>query len=208
MTLRNRIFSPGILLGLILLTSCSLFSPTHTPPTATFLITFTPSNTPYPVCTPPPCDPEKEAYYCSEGEGCIGGCGTTCATFTPSPQLPDSETVTSTPTPSPTPTPVRFAVIGDYGLAGEPEAGVAALVKSWDPDFIITLGDNNYPDGAADTIDENIGQYYHEYIYPYAGEYGEGSDINRFFPIYLQRLGEFASDLMPPERFISILRKR
>jgi glucose/arabinose dehydrogenase len=44
------------------------------------------------------------------------------------------------------------------------------------------LGDNNYPDGAADTIDENIGQYYHEYIYPYAGEYGEGSDINRFFP--------------------------
>jgi glucose/arabinose dehydrogenase len=59
---------------------------------------------------------------------------------------------------------------------------VAALVKSWEPDFIITTGDNNYPDGHAETIDENIGQYYHEFIYPYIGEYGEGAESNRFFP--------------------------
>ena len=77
---------------------------------------------------------------------------------------------------------VRFAVIGDYGLAGENELAVANLVKSWNPDFIITLGDNNYPLGADSTVDENIGQYYHEYIYPYNGRYGIGSSCNKFFP--------------------------
>jgi len=76
----------------------------------------------------------------------------------------------------------RFAVIGDFGKAGSAEEDVANLVHSWNVDFIITLGDNNYPDGKASTIDENIGQYYHQYIYPYVGSYGEGSNVNRFFP--------------------------
>jgi hypothetical protein len=77
---------------------------------------------------------------------------------------------------------IRFVVIGDYGLSGGPEQDVANLVLNWDPDFIITTGDNNYPDGKAETIDENIGQYFHDFIYPYFGEFGEGSDTNRFFP--------------------------
>jgi hypothetical protein len=76
----------------------------------------------------------------------------------------------------------RFAVIGDYGDAGQPEADVSNLVKSWAVDFIITTGDNNYPSGEAATIDQNIGQYYHEFIYPYVGVYGPGADENRFFP--------------------------
>jgi len=76
----------------------------------------------------------------------------------------------------------RFAVIGDYGDAGEPVADVAALVKSWNPEFIITTGDNNYPSGEAETIDVNIGQYFHEFIFPYSGSYGDGADSNRFFP--------------------------
>lgn len=77
---------------------------------------------------------------------------------------------------------VRFAVIGDYGLAGEPEARVADLVASWKPDFIVTTGDNNYPNGKAATIDANIGQYYSSYIFPYRGTYGKGATVNRFFP--------------------------
>jgi hypothetical protein len=77
---------------------------------------------------------------------------------------------------------VRFAVIGDYGKAGAPLAAVAALIDSWQVDLIITTGDNNYPLGEVSTIDENIGQYFHAYIYPYQGEYGPGADINRFFP--------------------------
>ncbi len=52
---------------------------------------------------------------------------------------------------------VKFAVIGDYGKAGSPELAVSNLVKSWNPDFIITLGDNNYEYGEAATIDTNIG---------------------------------------------------
>jgi tartrate-resistant acid phosphatase type 5 len=77
---------------------------------------------------------------------------------------------------------VRFAVIGDFGYAGQSELDVANLVKSWNPEFIVTVGDNNYTNGSASTIDRNIGQYYHEYIYPYVGSYGQGADINRFFP--------------------------
>lgn len=76
----------------------------------------------------------------------------------------------------------RFAVIGDFGLAGPGEAGVAALVSHFKPDFVITVGDNNYPEGAADTIDVNIGQYFHAFIAPYSGVFGAGAAENRFFP--------------------------
>jgi hypothetical protein len=81
---------------------------------------------------------------------------------------------------------IRFAVIGDYGLAGPNEEAVAELVTGWEPDFILTVGDNNYDIGSAETIDDNIGQYYHAFIAPYVGEYGDGAgdtmDDNRFFP--------------------------
>ena len=77
---------------------------------------------------------------------------------------------------------MAFAVIGDYGSAGQPEADVAALVKSWQPEFIVTVGDNNYPDGEWATIDANIGHYYSDYIYPYVGEYGSTATENRFWP--------------------------
>ncbi|WP_420632043.1 metallophosphoesterase family protein [Candidatus Leptofilum sp.] len=75
-----------------------------------------------------------------------------------------------------------FAVIGDYGDAGQPEADVANLIHSWNVDYVLTTGDNNYPDGEASTIDENIGQYYQQHIGNYGGSYGTGSVENRFFP--------------------------
>lgn len=80
------------------------------------------------------------------------------------------------------PTSITFAAIGDYGSNDANEQDVALLVKSWNPDFIITLGDNNYPDGEASTIDGAIGKYYSEYISPYRGTYGSGSSTNRFWP--------------------------
>lgn len=76
----------------------------------------------------------------------------------------------------------RFAVIGDYGYAGVNELNVTNLVNLWNPDFIITVGDNNYDLGEASTIDANIGQYYRQYIHPYVGNYGPGSNVNKFFP--------------------------
>ncbi|GBD09957.1 Alkaline phosphatase [Candidatus Thermoflexus japonica] len=84
--------------------------------------------------------------------------------------------------PAPPPERVRFAVIGDYGQAGPPAEAVARLVRSWNPDFIVTTGDNNYPRGEARTMDANIGRYYHMFIAPYRGRYGPGADRNRFFP--------------------------
>lgn len=77
---------------------------------------------------------------------------------------------------------ITFAVIGDYGLAGQPLLDVSNLVKSWNPDFIVTAGDNNYPHGQSSTIDDNIGQYFHEYIFRYKGKYGSGSPTRRFYP--------------------------
>jgi subtilisin-like proprotein convertase family protein len=78
--------------------------------------------------------------------------------------------------------PIKFAVIGDFGDNSTGEAQVASLVQSWAPEFVITLGDNNYENGAASTIDANIGQFYHSFIYPYTGSYGAGATQNRFFP--------------------------
>ena len=59
---------------------------------------------------------------------------------------------------------------------------MATLVASWEPDFVITTGDNNYSDGAAETIDDHIGQFYSQFIGNYQGGYGPGSPTNRFWP--------------------------
>jgi tartrate-resistant acid phosphatase type 5 len=83
---------------------------------------------------------------------------------------------------------LTIGVIGDYGSAYaggasfSNEQSVANLIKSWNPDFIITTGDNNYPNGEASNIDTNIGQFFHEYIYPYVGTFGAGASSNRFWP--------------------------
>jgi len=83
---------------------------------------------------------------------------------------------------------VRFAVIGDYGNGSPQARDVALMIDSWNPHFITTVGDNNYgdgnfPRGAAETIDQNIGRFFHAYISPYKGRYGPGATTNRFFPI-------------------------
>ena len=56
---------------------------------------------------------------------------------------------------------VRFAVIGDFGGGGQPEADVASLVASWNPDFVVTVGDNRYGATNYDTV---IGQFYCQYL--------------------------------------------
>src|SRR5690606_36908585 len=78
--------------------------------------------------------------------------------------------------------PISFAVIGDYGTDTPAEAEVAAMVAARRPEFVITVGDNNYEVGAATTIDFDIGKYYHEFIHPYRGGFGQGAPENRFFP--------------------------
>ena len=64
------------------------------------------------------------------------GCGRTALDWVPEP--PDDGL-------APQVALARFAVIGDYGNDSADEARVARMVSGWDPDFIITTGDNNYP---------------------------------------------------------------
>lgn len=78
----------------------------------------------------------------------------------------------------------HFAIISDFGESGLGERQVADLVHSWQPDFIVTLGDNNYPNGAEATIDANIGQYYGDYIALKKGRTSAypTSSTQKFFP--------------------------
>jgi|GEM_PF-2977229 len=96
----------------------------------------------------------------------------------------------------------RFAIIADYGLdhtynispylQDSGDYKVSELVKGWQTDtnyFIITVGDNNYPNGELDGMDNNIGKFYHAYIRPritglhsYSGGPGPNVNHNRFFP--------------------------
>lgn len=57
-----------------------------------------------------------------------------------------------------------FAAIGDYGLNTTDEGAVASMVAGWNPEYIITLGDNNYPAGTLATLSQNITAYYGSFI--------------------------------------------
>ncbi|HEX8523354.1 MAG TPA: NPCBM/NEW2 domain-containing protein [Tepidisphaeraceae bacterium] len=70
-----------------------------------------------------------------------------------------------------------FAIIGDVS---ETTGGrdVSNLVKGWNPEFVVSTGDNVH----GDALDDTIGQFYHSYVSPYIGGYGSGSSTgNRFW---------------------------
>ena len=73
-----------------------------------------------------------------------------------------------------------FAVIGDFGSDNGNEQDVANLVDSWNPSYVITVGDNSYNGNYSD----DIGQYYHQYIYPNDPNWGTSGDpsTNLFWP--------------------------
>ena len=56
------------------------------------------------------------------------------------------------------PTFAHFAVIGDWGghLGTEAQKRVAASLELRNPDFVISTGDNFYPDGIEHAIDNKI----------------------------------------------------
>jgi hypothetical protein len=103
------------------------------------------------------------------------------------PAFLSSPTAAEEPDPVGLVDPIEFSVIADYGDKSNAERDVAAMVKGWDPQFIVTLGDNNY--GSVGIGDENgweerVGQFYGEYIlgrsdnlYP-----NQTSPTQRFFP--------------------------
>jgi hypothetical protein len=81
---------------------------------------------------------------------------------------------------------VTFAVFGDYGSAIPQATDVANLVHAWDPDFIVTTGDNLYGTVAVGSTDWElyIGSRYGRYMKGRSdGKYAnQTSPVQRFFP--------------------------
>lgn len=75
----------------------------------------------------------------------------------------------------------KYAIISDIHGGSSNTFNVSVLVKNWQPDFIITAGDNHYGSSTL-TIDDQVGKYYSDFIFPYTGIYGTGDTVNRFFP--------------------------
>jgi len=47
---------------------------------------------------------------------------------------------------------ITFAIVGDQGWGTQPEADVAAMIKTWNPSFIATVGDNIYGANTGMTL--------------------------------------------------------
>ena len=81
-------------------------------------------------------------------------------------------------------TAVRFGAVGDFDDDSNTQA-VADLISSWNPDFVITQGDNNYGSGSVAAWDDEVGQFYGQFIHYPSGStsaYAPGPAVNQFFP--------------------------
>lgn len=84
-----------------------------------------------------------------------------CAPSTsPQPPSPEPEARSERTTPEPT---TVFAIIGDYGSGDTHERAVAELVASWQPRFIVAVGDDYYASAGGagkGKYDASTGAYY------------------------------------------------
>jgi tartrate-resistant acid phosphatase type 5 len=80
---------------------------------------------------------------------------------------------------------VRFAAVGDYNISSSTQS-VSTMVAGWAPDFVITVGDNNYSGtGTTAAWDDAVGQYYGTFIKYPAGStsrYNTYRSVNAFVP--------------------------
>ena len=83
--------------------------------------------------------------------------------------------------------PITFGLIGDFGSGSTEESAVASKLKSFAPQFVLTLGDNNYLTGSVADMDRAIGRDYHTFIkYPTnsTSAYGnQGASQINFYPV-------------------------
>jgi tartrate-resistant acid phosphatase type 5 len=84
---------------------------------------------------------------------------------------------------------LTLAVIGDFGSYDANEEAVAELVKGWQPDAVITVGDNIQTKAVGgtgtDRYDRAVGRYYCRFLHAVApGEWCDGgkAEANRFWP--------------------------
>jgi tartrate-resistant acid phosphatase type 5 len=75
----------------------------------------------------------------------------------------------------------HFFVIGDYGAASAAQEKIKDMIDKTKPSFIITVGDNCYPDCSnLSRLKERVGAYYKQYIR--SKHLKQSSQTNRFFP--------------------------
>ncbi len=75
-----------------------------------------------------------------------------------------------------------FGIVGDYGSDSSAERRVSNLIKSWNPAFVGTTGDNVYSGAAAqsyEVLQRKVGNYYGQFIndqtfYPALGNHDWG----------------------------------
>src|SRR5215475_4922499 len=83
----------------------------------------------------------------------------------------------------------RIAMIGDFGSDNSDEQAVANELIAHNPDYVVTLGDNNYLSGGTPELnfanwDATNGKYYGQYIQLPAGSaYLPGAATNNYFPV-------------------------
>ena len=56
----------------------------------------------------------------------------------------------------------------DLGASGPLQQAVAEMMRSWNPTDVFQLGDESYNAASSSLLDYNIGQYYNDWIHPYA----------------------------------------
>ena len=77
---------------------------------------------------------------------------------------------------------ITYAIVGDFGSGSNDETAVANLIKSWDPQFVVTTGDNRY---GATNFDLTVGKDFCEFLAgTEPGTYCDGHEgaLNAFYP--------------------------
>lgn len=74
--------------------------------------------------------------------------------------------------------PLTFAIVGDQGWGTQPESDVAAMIKTWNPAFIATVGDNIYGLNQSMTL----AQANQRFAETNTLQYGDFIAAQKFFP--------------------------
>ena len=73
---------------------------------------------------------------------------------------------------------LTFAIVGDQGWGSQPEANVAAMIKTWNPSFIATVGDNIYGANTGMTLAQANALF----ASTNTAQYGDFIAAQKFFP--------------------------
>jgi hypothetical protein len=100
-----------------------------------------------------------------------------------------------------------FAIISDYGSADTNEAKVSQMVRGWNPQFIITAGDNFHK--TLTPLETMIGQYYRwsfPNFFPAAGNHDITDPVNYYLndATYLTNFTDYFSWLPGNRRYYTV----